>query len=150
VNPTPQPVSASAAPAVPLLRRRILVIDDERAFGEMVRLNLERTGLYVVEIETNSTTAVATARQFLPHLVLLNVIMPGADGGDVCRRLRADPVLAQVPVLFLTATVSPRETAGEPVPRGGMRFLSKPIPRRRLVAAIEEALGTTVLTPREA
>ena len=122
-------------------KHRILIIDDERPMTRMVRLNLEATGRYEVREENVSANALTTAREFRPDLVLLDVIMPGADGGEIAARLKNDPVLGRVPVVFLTATVSPREAGNRGLMSAGMKFLAKPVSLATLVACIEEFLG---------
>jgi CheY-like chemotaxis protein len=121
-------------------KKRILIVDDERSFTRMVKLNLEKTGFYEVREENRGTLAVPAAREFRPHLILLDVIMPDRDGGDVLARLQADPELRQIPVIFITAAVHKREAGDKGKVSGGSVFLAKPIGLKDLVAAIEAAL----------
>ena len=86
--------------------KRILVIDDEPSMTRMIRLNLEMTKRYQVREENNAMHALAAAREFKPDLILLDVIMPGMDGGELARRIKTDPTLSLVPVIFLTGTVT--------------------------------------------
>ena len=72
--------------------KRILIIDDEPSMTRMIRLTLEMTKRYQVREENNAMHALATAREFKPDLILLDVIMPGVDGGELARRIKADPV----------------------------------------------------------
>lgn len=81
---------------------RILLVDDEPVIRELVQAILEGDGV-VVRCVADGTRAVPEARRFLPHLVLLDVVLPGLDGYAVCRLLRADPALASVPIYMLTA-----------------------------------------------
>ena len=121
-------------------KHRILVVDDETTFIRMVKLNLEGTGRFEVLGEANGLQAVRTAQTFKPDLILLDVVMPDADGGDVAKKLRADPLLKDVPIIFLTATVS-REDAGQELRRiGDYLYLAKPIPLEELLACIERNL----------
>ena len=89
--------------------KRILIIDDEASFTRMVRINLEKCGEYEVKEENRAGYALATAREFKPDLILLDVIMPAMDGGDVAALIKKDRQLQHVPIIFLTATVSPGE-----------------------------------------
>jgi len=111
-------------------------VDDEAGFTEMVRIALRR---YDVREENNPARAVETAREFRPELILLDVVMPEVDGGDVAAQLKADPELAGVPVIFLTAIVSPRETEGGRV-CGGYPFIAKPLSPEKLIEMIEAHL----------
>ena len=118
--------------------KRILVVDDEPPITRMIRLNLEMTKRYQVREENNSTHALATAREFKPDLILLDVVMPGVDGGELVRRLKADSHLKDVPVVFLTGTVTKKEAA-EGAVTAGYPLLSKPVSLKNLVETMENA-----------
>ncbi|MEO7931792.1 MAG: response regulator [Chthoniobacterales bacterium] len=119
--------------------KRILIIDDEVGFTKLLKLTLERTHLYQVQVENNSTQALEAARAFLPELILLDVIMPDADGGDVAARFKSDPVMKKVPIIFLTAMISPSEKKpGELI--SGYPYLAKPVSIPDLIRTIERNL----------
>ena len=122
-------------------KKRILMIDDEPSFTRLIKLNLEQIGPYDVRVENDGKRAFEAAREFRPHLVLLDVIMPGMDGGEVAAQIRADAQLKDTPIVFLTAVVS-RETVsakGEMI--GGNTFLAKPVTVLDVVASIEKHLA---------
>ena len=119
-------------------KKRILVVDDEPSFTRIVRLNLENTGDYEVREANDGRSAIALAREFLPHLVLLDVVMPDIDGGDVAASLQRDPKLKHIPVVFLTAVVRRREAGSSGMHSGGAVFLAKPIGSESLIRCIEE------------
>ena len=121
-------------------KKRILIVDDEPKFTQLVRLNLEKTGVYEVMEVNDATQAVKTAEQFKPDLVLLDVMMPWLDGGDVAARLKSHPLLKDVPVLFVTAVVKQNETGRQGHYSGGLLFLAKPVTLNALVEAIETNL----------
>lgn len=121
-------------------QKRILIIDDEASFTRMVRLNLEHTKRYTVCEENRAPHALTTAREFKPDLILLDVIMPGADGGEVASRIKADPLFKDVPVIFLTATITKKEAA-DGVITGGYLFLPKPVSLKNLVECMENAFA---------
>jgi len=81
---------------------RVLVVDDEEDIVELLRYNLEREGLLVLEAR-DGAEALAVARRENPDLVVLDVMMPRMDGLEACRKIREDPVLRRTPVLMLTA-----------------------------------------------
>ena len=119
-------------------RKRILIIDDEAVFTRMVRLNLEKTGAFEVREENKATNAVASARDFKPDLILLDVIMPTMDGGDIAAQIRNDRHLKGTPIVFLTATVSAREAGPAGLNSGGDLFLAKPVSLENLIHCINE------------
>jgi len=119
-------------------KKRILIIDDEASFTRMVKLNLEKTGAFEVREENRAAYAVAAAREFKPDLVLLDVIMPAMDGGDVAAQIRNDRHLKGTPIVFLTATVSQREAGEGGLNSGGDLFLAKPVSLENLIHCINE------------
>lgn len=122
--------------------RRILLVDDEAGFTELLRMNLERGGLYEVRIENDSTKAVSVARTFQPDVILLDVVMPGMDGGDVQAALQNDPALSRVPVLMLTALVDSTELSEGAVAQAGSQMvLPKPVNLALLFRVLDEILG---------
>ena len=86
-------------------KRRILLIDDEKSFTTLLKLNLEETGAFEVRVENWAEDALAAAQDFKPHLILLDIIMPRLSGGDVAAQLQSEPTLRETPIVFLTAAV---------------------------------------------
>lgn len=124
------------------MARKILVIDDEAGFTKLLKMNLEKSGEFEVRIENNSMKALAAAREFHPEVVLLDVVMPGMDGGDVAAQFQDDPMLKKVPIIMLTALVSPGETSDDSVAQAGaMSVLPKPVKLDKLVSCLRQALN---------
>jgi len=86
-------------------KKKILLVDDEKSFTSLLKLNLEDTGDYEVRVENWAEDAFPAAQEFKPDLVLLDIIMPRMSGGDVAARIDSDPVLKGTPIVFLTAAV---------------------------------------------
>ena len=105
-------------------KKRVFIVDDESGFTRLLKLTLEKTGSYQVLEENDGTKAWLQARDFKPDIIFLDIVMPKIDGGEVARQIRSDPLLAQVPIIFLTALVSRSETKNE---IGGFPFLAKPV-----------------------
>lgn len=82
----------------------ILVIEDDDIVGRTIERSL-RGGEFRVTLTNSGVEGLKAARRRPPDLVILDIIMPGMDGYTVCREMRADPVLADVPILFLTAKI---------------------------------------------
>jgi two-component system OmpR family response regulator len=119
-------------------KSKILVVDDECGFTHLLKHVLFR---YEIMEVNDSQRALETARQFKPDLILLDVIMPGLDGGDLATQLKSDPTLKRVPIVFLTAIVSPKEAGHGSRMLGGYPFLSKPIRAEDLIHCLEEQLA---------
>jgi CheY-like chemotaxis protein len=121
-----------------MITKRILVVDDEPSVTRNLKLTLESGGGYEVLGENQPTNALSTARVFRPDLILLDVMMPGVDGGDIAARVRADPLLRGTPIIFLTALVSNEETDGHEMLSGAETFLAKPVDISELRQTLEE------------
>ena len=84
-----------------------MVVDDEAGFTKLLKMNLEKTGKYEVRIENQSTKALEVAKEFQPDVVLLDIVMPDMDGGDVAAQFQDDPMLRRVPRAKPPAAPSP-------------------------------------------
>jgi two-component system sensor histidine kinase/response regulator len=121
-------------------RVRILIVDNERDTTHLVKVLLERTGHYLVLEENDATKAHLSALNFRPDLILLDIVMPETDGGEVAARIEADPELQNTPIIFLTALVT-RAEAKSGLNIQGHSFLAKPVSIPELINAIEEHLS---------
>jgi two-component system, OmpR family, response regulator len=119
--------------------RRILIVDNDWNSTHLVKVLLEKTGRYLVFEENDSTRAHQTARNFRPDLILLDIVMPEIDGGEIAGQIRADPDLQNTPIIFLTALVT-RAEANTGLHVDGHPFLAKPVSILELLNAIEEHL----------
>lgn len=119
-------------------KRKILIVDDEKDFSEVVRLNLESTGKYDVQIENNAANAVYTALKYRPDLILLDVIMASKEGPDVAIEIKSDARLKETPIVFLTATVTQKEVDAGGGKIGGQAFVAKPSSLDVLLDSIEK------------
>jgi two-component system sensor histidine kinase/response regulator len=129
--------SGSIARSIAEQKRRILIVDNDRDSTHLVKTLLERTGRYLVLEENDATKAHQSARNFRPDLILLDIVMPETDGGEVAARIQVDPELQRTPIIFLTALVTKAEA------KAGLRiqghpFLAKPISIPELIKGIEE------------
>lgn len=117
---------------------RILAIDDEPAFASLLRLNLEKTGRYEVRTESDPLRWREAVEAFHPHLLILDMVMPGLDGREILNSIRESPATRRLPVIVLTAILQHTDTGA--VNRDGVLFLSKPVSLRALMHCIEEHL----------
>jgi CheY-like chemotaxis protein len=122
-------------------KKRILAVDDRASNTRLVKLCLEQTNDYVVREENNAKAALAAAEQFQPDLILLDVMMPGMDGGELAAAFRANPKLKDVPIVFLTATITKGEVVASGGEVGGNFFLAKPVVLKEMVACLKHHLG---------
>ena len=123
---------------VAMQKPQILIVDDDSKLTGLVRVILERVGGFKVREENRSYAAVETARSYQPDLILLDVNMPGKDGGDVASELKADPVLNKTPIVFLTSLVDKNGL------NGGIRFISKPFEPQELIRTVNRMLPCVV------
>jgi two-component system alkaline phosphatase synthesis response regulator PhoP len=120
---------------------KILLIDDEVDFTELLAANLEESG-YEVRQVNDPTKTITEARLFRPDICIIDLVMPRMDGGDVVNALKADPVLSATPTLMLTALVEEStEEPGELQMKGGLAFVSKTSDLEVIINAIQRQLG---------
>lgn len=124
-----------------MIKKRILIVDDEVAAARLLKANLEQADRYEVRVENWPEDALAAARQFMPDLVLLDVMMPHIDGGDLATRIRANRKLQRIPIVFLTAAVKRAELPPGGGMIGGLRFLAKPLELEEVRHCLSECLG---------
>jgi two-component system, OmpR family, response regulator len=121
-------------------QKKILIVDDESAITRLLKLNLENTGAYVVREENEGAKAHDAAREFKPDLILLDVMMPDMDGGDVAAEIQNDPLLKGIPIVFLTAAVRKDELNALGGVIGGFPYIAKPLDVQGVLAVIERQL----------
>ena len=129
----------------------ILAVDDDEPVLRSVKRVLENAG-FTVSTAANGQDALKMIARERPDLVVLDIIMPGLDGLEVCRRIRADPYIAKLPILFLTAKGRPNDVA-QGLDAGGDDFLTKPFEvvelPARVRALLRRAPGGTLDTEAE-
>src|SRR3954471_17997711 len=124
-----------------MTKKKILVVDDEAGITNLLKRNLEATGRYEARAENSSAAALSAAREFLPDLIVMDVMMPGLDGGEVATQIREDTKLSGTPIVFLSALVKKEETQSAGSQIGGETFLAKPVTLDDLITCIEERVG---------
>src|SRR5438046_10062638 len=102
-------------------KRRILIVDDDRDSTHLIKVLLEKIDGYLVLEENDAAKAYQSARNFRPDLVLLDMMMPQRDGGEVATQIEADPELQRTPIMFLTALASKAEA------NAGLRLQRRPV-----------------------
>jgi two-component system alkaline phosphatase synthesis response regulator PhoP len=124
---------------------KILIVDDEEHILELIRFNLEKNG-YKAICCGNGIDAINLTKAEKPDLVLLDVMLPGVDGYDVCKEIRKDNSISNIPVIMITAK-------GEELDKilglelGADDYITKPFSVRELVARVKAVLRRTTLQP---
>jgi len=121
-----------------MAREKILVIDDEEDILELVRYNLTKEG-YSVKGVTSGEEALAGVKAWLPDLILLDLMLPGVDGLDLCRQLKRDIKTAHVPIIMLTARSEDADIVLG-LELGAEDYITKPFSPRVLIARIRAVL----------
>jgi len=117
-------------------KRTILIVDDNVDSSQMVKMILEETGLYAVNVCNRGSEALKILRETRPELVLLDIVMPDADGTDIAAQIQKDKSLALTRIVFMTSLVSQKEVLRSPM-IGGHPFISKPISSEILLKQIK-------------
>jgi len=119
--------------------RKVLLVEDEEDIRKVAQISLQFRGGWEVSLATNGEECLAQALSDLPDLILLDCMMPKMDGYEACRRLKQDPVLRHIPVIFLTAKAQETEVR-KGLSLGAIGYLTKPFNPMSLVAEIQQIL----------
>jgi DNA-binding response OmpR family regulator len=120
------------------MRRKILVVEDNPDQLELVRLILEKEG-FAIGTAANGSEALIKTRSISPDLIILDLMLPGLNGFDICETLRKDPLTASVPIVMLTGLCSQfGRLAG--LESGANDFLTKPFNPEELVSKVDKLL----------
>lgn len=118
---------------------RVMIVDDDPFVRDIIRAKLSTKGLEMIEA-ANGLEALKKAESENPCLIILDIMMPGIDGFDVCERLRSNPVTVDVPILFLTSKgdLTDRERA---MRLGALDFILKPFSPQRLTERVLDIIA---------
>jgi two-component system phosphate regulon response regulator PhoB len=118
--------------------KRIAVVEDESELAALIEYNLRRHG-YEPHLFSGSKGLLKSLEQLIPDLALLDVMLPDVDGFEICRNIRQSPVLARLPVIFLTARAEEVDRVlGLEI--GGDDYITKPFSPRELIARVKAHL----------
>lgn len=115
--------------------KKILIIDDEASFCRLVKMNLEISGKFSVFICQEGKEGLRMARQILPDVILLDIMMPKTDGFQVLSALKGDAKTAEIPVIMISA--SSDDTIRVRVGQTGCQYIPKPVNTKDLISKIE-------------
>jgi DNA-binding response OmpR family regulator/DNA-binding CsgD family transcriptional regulator len=122
----------------------VLVVDDSPASLRMFNEALEDAGLTVL-VSLGGTQALSIAQKIVPDIVLLDAVMPGLDGFETCEQFKLNPILADIPIIFMTG-LDDTESTIKGLQCGGVDYLTKPINIDELLARIRVHLGNARLS----
>ena len=117
---------------------RILIVDDNEANRDILDTRLKTHGYELIQA-ADGEAAIAAVKEFLPDLVLLDVMMPKLDGIEVCRRLKSDPDLPFTPIVLVTAKADTKDIVAG-LEAGADEYLTKPVDQPALVARVGSML----------
>ena len=120
------------------MKRRLLVVDDEPSIAKIVRKQLEVAG-YDVTVAVDGLEGLTKARETMPELIVLDVMLPKMNGTEVCTTLKADPKTKGIPILMLTAKAQ-RQDKDIGLQAGADAFLTKPFQLEELLSKIKALL----------
>jgi DNA-binding response OmpR family regulator len=123
----------------------ILVVDDDRDVAKSIELALRRHG-FRVTVTHSGVEAIKMLRRHRPDLLLLDIVMPGMSGLDVCRRLRSHPSLADLPIIFMTARSQERDRI-EGFRAGADDYLGKPFNLEEMILRVRAVLRRCQQSP---
>jgi sigma-B regulation protein RsbU (phosphoserine phosphatase) len=116
----------------------LLLVDDNPTNLQVLYQTLETTGCKLL-VAKNGETALSIAQKVSPDLILLDIMMPGIDGFEVCRRLKADPATAAIPVIFLSALTDTKDKV-QGLQLGAVDYVSKPFQPDEVIARVNTHL----------
>ena len=133
-----EPSQRMLSPNAPQLRPVIFVVEDDEDIARLISHNLQAAG-FDVQSFVNGASLLSEALREMPALFLLDVMLPGTDGFELCRHIRQTPALSATPVIFLTAKTSEADRV-KGLELGGDDYITKPFSPRELVARIRSVL----------
>ena len=146
LSPPPMPTDNVPKPSlqrIDLSGRRILVVEDDRMNARIIASILRPEGFVTLEVDSGEAALEAYA-SFQPDLVLLDVVMPGINGFETCRRIKQNPSAAGVPVIFITAK-NQQDDIVAGLEAGGVDYVVKPFQPKETIARIRTHLHVRLL-----
>ncbi len=116
--------------------KKVLLVDDDKDFRETLKFYLLQKE-YLVDAAESSEEAFTKLKSNIPDIILLDVMLPGMSGNEMCKKLKADPVLSSVPVIMLTVKKG-RKDIENAMKTKADGYMSKPFDLHRLIERIEE------------
>ena len=122
---------------------RILIIDDEKDFTDLLQMQIRRHGNVQLRVVNQPDQAISAALQFKPAIILLDIVMPGMDGGELLHKFETNKDLKDIPIIIVSALTTHAETSTG-MSASGHPLVAKPVKTEELVSRIEEQLGHSI------
>jgi CheY-like chemotaxis protein len=126
---------------------KVLVVEDDRSIQMVLELVLTRMAKCEVVTASEGNQGLAAIKQHKPDVILLDLMLPGMDGFEICKRSKEDPETKHIPIIFLTAQPQPAAIA-KAMSLGAAAYLIKPFDPAKIVSQINEALAKVPQGPR--
>ncbi|MBM3248054.1 MAG: response regulator [Candidatus Omnitrophica bacterium] len=120
------------------MKQKILLIDDEKDFCFFLKKNLESKAELEVTFCHSGEEGIRLAEELRPDLILLDIIMPGMDGSEVAAQLKSSSLASNIPVVFLTAVLTGKESEERDRFIGGWHYIGKPVDTNKLIDLINK------------
>ncbi|MFH1594119.1 MAG: response regulator [Candidatus Omnitrophota bacterium] len=120
-------------------KKRVMVIDDEKDFLMITKMNLEETGRYDVMTLSSGKNVIDEIHKFKPDIILLDMLMPSIGGLEICALLNEDPIGKDIPVIIISALEKDKDKLSA-YKQGIVDYAIKPIEKDDIIARIEKAL----------
>ena len=130
----------------PKIKRKVLIVEDSPVTSKYLEKLFFNDGCLVC-LAFDGVSAIQKAKEFLPHCILLDIIIPDMNGKEVAKKLYADPVTRPIPVVFLTATVDVNKDKGhEAIDIDGRSYpvFAKPIHERKILSVVRKTINRFV------
>ncbi len=121
-------------------KKRILIIDDDEMITTLIHQILSKEG-HLVSVANNGIDGVKMASEVKPHLIFMDITMPGQDGYDTTEQIKNNPELSEIPIVFLSGQAA-GEDKGRVFAKGGSSFIRKPFANQQLVSMVALILDT--------
>ncbi len=122
-----------------MAKAKMLVVDDDPAILKSTTLILERAGYEVIQASSGEE-ALKQAQITTPDLILLDVVLPGIDGLEVCRRLKSNPKTASTAIILMSGAQTASESQAQGLELGADGYIARPVSNRELIARVEAVL----------
>ena len=120
-------------------KRKVMVVDDEKDFLAITKLNLEETGKYEVTTLSTAKDIIPQMHAFKPDVILLDILMPAVGGLDACEMLNNDPIGKKIPIIIISALSKDKDKISA-YKAGVVEYLVKPVEKDEIISKIEKAL----------